>query len=260
MDGTEIFLYLIAGAGLVALLKYLLYDCNFSMVSRDKTEAKKITDLLTNQMKPESTNNDVDTPYVFITLYEDGKELGDIYIYLYETDCPITSKNFKELCSSHNPLFGYKNSIIHRNIPNFMIQGGDFTNHNGTGGKSIYNKNFKDENFKYKNKRGSIAMANAGPDTNGSQFFFNMVDNTHLDDKHVVFGKIIDGLDLLDYINQQPVGENDKPLKEIRIHDCGRIWLEEGEEGQVKLPTVSDVPIVNKEDKDKLLHYLDTNY
>lgn len=223
----SIFIFVILAAGLLASLKYFFYDCDKKLFK--KKQNPEITTLIKPPQENQKLQQNVDTPYVYLNFYEGEKELGDVYIFLYEKDCPITTKNFKELCCSKNPSFGYKNSIIHRNIHNFMIQGGDFTNFNGTGGRSIYNKNFKDENFKYRNKKGSLSMANAGPNTNGSQFFINVADNDGLDNKHIVFGKVVENLELIEYINSRPTDNKDKPLRDIRINDCGRIWLEETE-------------------------------
>ncbi|MFE9452541.1 peptidylprolyl isomerase [Streptomyces sp. NPDC006739] len=159
---------------------------------------------------------------VFFDVTIDGEPAGRIVFKLYDDVVPKTARNFRELATGQNG-YGYKGSAFHRVIPGFMLQGGDFTKGNGTGGRSIYGDRFEDENFQLKHtKPGILSMANAGKNTNGSQFFITTVVTSWLDGAHVVFGEVTEGMDIVKTIESYG-SDSGRTSKKIVIADSGTV-------------------------------------
>jgi len=182
-----------------------------------------LTNLFSNLRHP-------DNPIVFFDIAINGNPIGRIHMELFSNIVPKTAENFRQFCVGEKlrdglPI-GYKNSNFHRIIKDFMIQGGDFLKGDGTGSYSIYGESFDDENFILKHdEAGLLSMANSGRNSNGSQFFITCNACEWLDNKHVVFGKVIDGVSMLVVrkIENVPSGYGDKPKYTVSIIECGQM-------------------------------------
>ncbi|KAL0029406.1 hypothetical protein WJX77_005097 [Trebouxia sp. C0004] len=162
------------------------------------------------------------TDKVFFDLTVGGKPAGRVVIGVFGDIVPKTAANFVALATGEKG-FGYQGTSFHRVIKNFVLQGGDFERGNGTGGKSIYGKMFADENFKIAHFPGALSMANAGPNTNGSQFFITVADTPWLNGKHVVFGQVVEGFDLCQQLQNAEVGQGSRPRQPITVASCGKL-------------------------------------
>ncbi|KAF9622691.1 hypothetical protein IFM89_032612 [Coptis chinensis] len=173
----------------------------------------------------------VNNPRCYLDISIGGELEGRIVIELFSDIVPKTAENFRALCTGEKGIgpntgvpLHFKGSCFHRVIKGFMIQGGDISARNGTGGESIYGLQFEDENFELTHeKKGMLSMANSGPNTNGSQFFITTTRTSHLDGKHVVFGKVIKGMGVVRSVEHVSTSEGDVPTLDVVVEDCGEI-------------------------------------
>uniref|UniRef100_A0A336K2F9 Peptidyl-prolyl cis-trans isomerase E n=1 Tax=Culicoides sonorensis TaxID=179676 RepID=A0A336K2F9_CULSO len=195
-------------------------------LNKDKEQGEKSQGETATDSEEKKTDEQPSTkeknPQVYFDIRIGGSDAGRIIMLLRADVCPKTAENFRQLCTGEQG-FGYKGSSFHRVIPEFMCQGGDFTANNGTGGKSIYGKKFADENFILKHNRfGTLSMANSGPNTNGSQFFITTAKTDWLDNKHVVFGHVISGADVVRKM-EKCGSKSGTPNQKIVIQACGEL-------------------------------------
>ncbi|KAL7881174.1 hypothetical protein AOLI_G00080220 [Acnodon oligacanthus] len=191
--------------------KKAFMDCQKCLSQADVSQSSRVAEL-----------SRASNPVVFFTVAADGEVIGKITMELFAHIVPKTAENFRALCTGENG-FGYHNSVFHRIIPDFMCQGGDITNQDGTGGRSIYGDKFEDENFDVRHTGpGLLSMANRGRDTNNSQFFITLKKAEHLDFKHVAFGFVRDGVDVVKRMGELG-SKSGKPSKTITVVDCGQL-------------------------------------
>ncbi|KAG8225284.1 hypothetical protein J437_LFUL001898 [Ladona fulva] len=172
-------------------------------------------------------------PRCYFDIEIGGLPMGRMVFELFSDVCPVTCENFRALCTGEKGIgkttskpLHYKGIIFHRVVKDFMIQSGDFSVGNGTGGESIYGGTFHDENFELKHDRPYLlSMANRGPDTNGSQFFITTQPAPHLDGVHVVFGQLVSGKEVACQIEALPVDRMCRPLQDARVSNCGELVL-----------------------------------
>uniref|UniRef100_A0A8C1WUW8 Peptidyl-prolyl cis-trans isomerase D n=1 Tax=Cyprinus carpio TaxID=7962 RepID=A0A8C1WUW8_CYPCA len=214
------------------MLQLQLYErfpfTEYSSDSSIQTRSISLIKIKMSNPTPVAKPGNADNPRVFFDVDIGGERVGRIVFELFADVVPKTAENFRALCtgekgigkSTGKPLH-FKGCPFHRIIKKFMVQGGDFSNQNGTGGESIYGDKFEDENFHYKHdKEGLLSMANAGPNTNGSQFFITTVPTPHLDGKHVVFGQVLKGVGVVKMLEGMET-KDDNPVKPCIIAECG---------------------------------------
>lgn len=203
----------------LAIILMLLWYLNRNTEKQEQEGGGEEREVEVRQERQERKESNKASDLVFLDVQLAGSDVGRIVIRLFQDVTPRTCENFRQLCVTGR----YKGTPFHRIIKGFMIQGGDFTNGDGTGGMSIYGEKFEDENFQLRHDQpGLLSMANSGPHTNGSQFFITVAPQPHLDGKHVVFGQVIQGYELVQKMENIPT-EGDQPVYPCEIVNCGSI-------------------------------------